>query len=146
MNEKIESRLTVREIQESDYEVLETFLFEAIHVPPGKEPYPWETIYIPEIYVYIKDFGKPDDFGMVAELKGEIIGFAGARLLAKGEIKGFGYVDEQTPELIISVLSQFRGYGVGKRMLDVLHDVLKTNGYENISLSVEKNKSGNSFV
>lgn len=42
--------------------LLKDFLYEAIFVPDGVEPPPKEVINLPELRLYIEDFGRPDDY------------------------------------------------------------------------------------
>ena len=124
----------VREIRESDYECLPEFLYQAIFIPEGMEPPPRSVINIPEIFVYIKDFGtQPGDLGVVAEQNGQIVGAAWTRI-----IPAYGHIDNTTPELAISLLPEFRGYGIGTKLMKKLFEVLRQNGYKRTSLSVQK--------
>jgi ribosomal protein S18 acetylase RimI-like enzyme len=124
----------VRAMRESDYECLPEFLYQAIYIPEGEEWPPREIINEPEIIVYIKDFGiQPGDLGVVAEQNGQIIGAAWTRI-----IPAYGHVDEDTPELAISVLPEFRGYEIGTKLMKKLFDTLRENGYKQTSLSVQK--------
>ena len=123
----------VREMQQGDYPVLEDFLYHAIYIPAGEEMPPREIIFDPEIFVYVKDFGGKDDCGVVAERDGRIIGAAWTRI-----IPGYGHVDEQTPELAISVLPEYRGTGTGTMLMEHLFDLLRKRGYRQTSLSVQQ--------
>jgi len=127
------SDLIIRQIQKEDYPLLEDFLYHAIFLPPGVEPPPREIIYEPEIYVYVKDFGGKDDCGVVAEHEGQIIGAAWTRI-----IPAYGHVDNETPELAISVLPDFRRKGIGYELMQSLFDLLSERGYKQTSLSVQK--------
>ncbi|MHC5615029.1 MAG: GNAT family N-acetyltransferase [Nostoc sp.] len=51
-----------------------------------------------------------------------------------GENKGYGYVDDRTPELAIAILPQHRNNGIGTQLLTHLLAVTKTS-YPSISLS-----------
>ena len=57
----------IREIKESEYPVLSEFLYEAIFIPEGTAKPPKSIIEQPELQVYIADFGKTDDWCLVAE-------------------------------------------------------------------------------
>jgi ribosomal protein S18 acetylase RimI-like enzyme len=50
---------------------------------------------------------------------------------------GFGFVDEQTPELTIAVVPSCRGKGYGEELLEALLAQAKRDGFEQVSLSVE---------
>jgi len=125
----------VRAMRESDHECLPEFLYQAIFIPEGVEPPSRSIINDPEIFVYIKDFGTGSgDFGVVAEQNGQIIGAAWTRI-----IPAYGHIDNETPELAISILPEFRDYGTGTKLMKKLFDVLRKNGYKQTSLSVQKN-------
>ena len=64
----------IREIKESEYPVLSDFLYEAIFIPEGTKKPSRSIIEQPELQVYIADFGKADDWCLVAEIKGKIVG------------------------------------------------------------------------
>jgi ribosomal protein S18 acetylase RimI-like enzyme len=125
--------LQIRQIKQEEYPILEEFLYNAIFLPPNAEPVPREIIFEPEIYVYVKDFGGKDDCGVVAEQDGQIIGAAWTRI-----IPAYGHIDNETPELAISVLPNFRGKGIGSEMMQTLFDLLRELGYKQTSLSVQK--------
>ena len=126
--------LIIREIRKSEYHILEDFLYHAIYIPPGEEYPPRNIIFDPEIYIYVKDFGKADDCGMVAELDGKIIGAAWTRI-----IPAYGNVDENTPELAISILPEHRGQNIGTMLMERLFETLQKRGYKRTSLSVQQN-------
>ena len=123
-----------RPIQPADYPVLEDFLYNAIYIPEGEEWPPREIIFEPEIYVYIKDFGLDTDCGVVAECDGTIVGAVWTRI-----IPAYGHLDENTPELAISVLPMYRSRGVGTMLMNLLFDLLRERGYKRTSLSVQQN-------
>ena len=125
----------VRNIEKSDYECLNEFLYQAIFIPDGEDAPPRSIINDPEIFIYIKDFGKKSsDLGIVAEQNGQIVGAAWTRI-----IPAYGHLDNNTPELAISILPAFRGYGIATKMMNQLFKLLKKNGYTQTTLSVQKN-------
>jgi ribosomal protein S18 acetylase RimI-like enzyme len=127
--------VNVREITPDDYPVLEDFLYNAIHIPPGGKWPPREIIFTPEIHIYIKDFGdKSGDCGIVAGQDGKIIGAAWTRI-----VPAYGHLDKNTPELAISVLPEYRGQGIGALLMERLFDLLRERGYKRTSLSVQQN-------
>ncbi len=131
----------VRAMGKSDYACLNEFLYQAIFIPDGEDIPPRSIINDPEIFVYVKDFGdKPGDLGVVAEQNGQIIGAAWTRI-----IRAYGHVDGNTPELAISILPEFRGYGIGTKIMHRLFKLLKENGYDKTSLSVQKDNPAVQF-
>lgn len=124
----------VRLMLNSDQVSLPEFLYQAIFLPEGVEPPSRSIINDPQIFAYIKEFGtQPGDLGVVAEQNGQVIGAAWTRI-----IPGHGYINDETPELAISILPEFRGYGIGTKLLKKLFAVLRANGYIRTSLSVQK--------
>ena len=123
-----------RKMSPHEYCLLEDFLYEAIFIPEGIEPPPYDIIYLPELYMYIEDFGsRPSDLAVVAEVDGAIVGAAWARIM-----KDYGYVDDQTPSLSISLRPNFRCQGIGTKLWQTLLDHIYKAGYHQCSLSVQK--------
>jgi ribosomal protein S18 acetylase RimI-like enzyme len=85
---------------------------------------------------YVEGWGRPSDLGVVAvdHGTGDRIGAAWLRLL-RGDKKGFGYVDDDTPELAIAVVPAHRGRGVGEGLLAELLDAARGT-FGAVSLSV----------
>lgn len=124
----------VRLMRTSDYVCLPEFLYQAIFIPEGIEPPPRSIINDPQIFAYIKDFStQSGDLGVVAEQNGHVVGAAWTRI-----ITAYGHINNETPELAISILPEFRGYGIGAKLLKKLFVVLRANGYVRTSLSVQK--------
>jgi ribosomal protein S18 acetylase RimI-like enzyme len=129
--------IKIRPIEPADYAVLDDFLYHAIYIPKGEEYPPYEIIYTPEIYIYAKDFGLDTDCGAVAEDSengGKIVGAAWTRI-----IPAYGHLDENTPELAISNLPEYRGKGIGTMLMNALFELLRERGYKRTSLSVQQN-------
>jgi ribosomal protein S18 acetylase RimI-like enzyme len=86
---------------------------------------------------YVAGWPEPSDFGVVAhDEAGTALGAAWGRLFAADDA-GYGFVDEQTPELTIGVAPSARGVGVGSRLLEALIDLAAESGFTALSLSVE---------
>jgi ribosomal protein S18 acetylase RimI-like enzyme len=125
--------VNIREIKQTEHHLLEDFLYLAIFLPPGTEPPDREIIFEPEIYVYIKDFGLDTDCGIVAEHDDKVIGTAWTRI-----IPAYGHIDDDTPELAISILPEYRGQGIGTMLMNSLFELLRERGYKRTSLSVQQ--------
>lgn len=108
--------IALRTLTLRDEPFLWEMLYHALYVPTGQPPFPREIIHQPEISRYVAGWGKPGDEGLVALCEDKPIGAAGLRLLI-GENKGYGYVDDATPELSLAVLPEYRGQGIGSLLL-----------------------------
>ena len=85
---------------------------------------------------YVVNFGRPGDAAVIAYDETGSVGAAWYRLFKANE-PGYGFVDEQTPELAIAVVPSRRGRGYGDELLRALLDQGRKDGFEQISLSVE---------
>jgi len=124
----------IRDIRQEEIPVLEDFLYEAIFIPEGVPAPPRSIIENDDLQVYVRDFGKlPDDRCLIAEVEGKIIGAAWTRIM-----DDYGHIDNQTPSLAISLYKEYRGMGIGIEMLHRLLERLRADGYQCVSLSVQK--------
>lgn len=123
----------IRKIRPDEYSILADFLYEAIFIPEGVQPPPKSIIQQPELQVYVEDFGKKDDYCLVAEADNKIIGAVWVRVM-----DDYGHIDNSTPSLAISLYKEFRGQGIGTVLLDGMLSLLKSENYEKVSLSVQK--------
>jgi len=131
-------KITIREIRKGEYSILEDMLYEAIFQKENAEPFPREIIKEPDIYIYINEFGSlPDDHCLVAEINHKIVGAVWVRII-DGNVKGFGNIDSETPEYAISLLREYRAKGYGTLLMQRMIEHLKTKGYGQTSLSVDK--------
>ncbi len=86
---------------------------------------------------YVTNWGRPGDAGLVALEGANRVGAAWYRLFP-GDEPGFGFVDESTPELTIAVVPSRRGHGFGHELMTGLLEQARKDGFEAVSLSVEK--------
>jgi len=132
------NEIVIREIREQEIEKLNEMLYEAIFQPNEQTPIPRSVLEIPEVYVYIKDFGKSkNDYCLVAESHGEIVGAVWVRILS-GNPKGYGYVDDNTPEFSISLFKEYRNKGIGTQLMLTMIKYLQERNYIQTSLNVKK--------
>ena len=120
-------------MEESDYHLLEEFIYWAIFVPPNSELPKRNIIYNPDVFIYIDNFGQENDCGVLAEADGKVIGLAWTRI-----IYAYGHIDNETPELAISVLPEYRNQSVGAKLMKKLFELLTERGYKQTSLAVQK--------
>lgn len=134
---RVKNKLSIREIQKPELAFLDEMLYEAIFIPEGEEKPPRDVLEVPEVSRYVKNFGRPGDICLVAELDGELVGAIWTRLYSKDE-KGFGFVNEKTPELSMAVKEEQRSRGIGRMLMNRMMEKLKAEGYKQVSLSVDK--------
>jgi ribosomal protein S18 acetylase RimI-like enzyme len=127
---------TIRPLSPAEQPFLREMLYHSLHMPPGRPPFPPDVVDGPELARYVASWGQPGDIGFAAVdvESGEPVGAAWLRLLTRDE-PGYGYVDDETPELGIAVLPGYRGLGIGSSLLDRL---LEAAGavYRSVCLSV----------
>ena len=123
----------IREIRKNEYSILFDFLYEAIFIPEGMDKPPKSIIEQPELQVYIEDFGKKDDWCLVAEVKGKIVGAVWVRIM-----DDYGHIDDETPSFAISLYEEYRNMGIGTALMRDMLEFLKNKGYRRTSLSVQK--------
>jgi ribosomal protein S18 acetylase RimI-like enzyme len=106
-----------------DIALLRAMLYAALFVPADAPPFALDIVDAPELMRYIADFGsQPTDRGWCAEaFSGELLGAAWVRQLSGGNA-GYGYVDDDTPELTVAVAPAHRGQGLGTALLTALVD------------------------
>ena len=127
----------IRPLTQADEPLLLEMLYHAIYVPEGQALPKPGVLNAPEIARYVSDWGQAGDggfFALDAEGK-EAIGAAWIRLL-RGDNKGFGYVDDATPELSVAVLPEYRGQGIGTALLTELLRIASVH-HDAVSLSVD---------
>jgi GNAT superfamily N-acetyltransferase len=93
---------------------------------------------------YVENWGREGDAAVIAHETGNRVGAAWFRLFSASE-PGYGFVDEQTPELSISVVPSRRKHGVGQELLDALLETARAEGHTQVSLSVEQDSPAVGF-
>ena len=126
--------MKIRPIIYSEYIFLDDFLYDAIFIPEGVTPPEKSIIQQPELQKYIADFGKDKgDYCLVAEVDKALVGAVWVRIM-----DDYGHVDDDTPSLSISVKSPYRQKGIGTALMKEMLPLLKSEGFQQVSLSVQK--------
>lgn len=127
----------IRVANENDIPFLWEMLYQSMYVPDGEKPFPRSIIHEPFISKYLEHWGnQAGDIGLIAESVNQPIGASWLRLFDEAH-KGYGYVDDETPEIGIAILKDWRGKGVGSALMRDLESYAKTYGYKNLCLSVD---------
>jgi ribosomal protein S18 acetylase RimI-like enzyme len=85
---------------------------------------------------YVEQWGRSGDTAVIEVERFQPVGAAWYRLFDAAE-PGYGFVDEQTPELTVAVVPSCRGRGYGEELLSALIDEARAAGFARLSLSVE---------
>lgn len=124
----------LRPITAEESGLLAEFLYQAIFVPEGAPAPPKSILHKLELRVYIDGFGKgPADIGLAAEVNGKAVGAAWVRIM-----HDYGHIDDDTPSFAISLYKEYRGLGIGTALMEEMLHILKSRGYKQASLAVQK--------
>ncbi len=126
--------MTIRELNPGEAPLLREFLYEAIFLPDGVEPPDREIIERPELKLYYENFGTGRaDHCLVAENDGSVVGAVWTRIM-----NDYGHVDDETPSFAISLYPDYRGHGIGTRLMREMLALLRKKGWKRASLAVQK--------
>jgi GNAT superfamily N-acetyltransferase len=109
-------------------------LVEAVYDRAGIRPSLASTLARPKIARYVTDWGRQGDAAFIAEGTGPL-GAAWYRLFTAEE-PGFGFIDDETPELSVAVVAHRRSEGIGTALLEALIERARDEGRGALSLSV----------
>jgi len=130
--------MSIRKLKNTESDFLADMLYEAIFIPEGCDPLPKKVIKDKSLSKYIENWGKDKfDIALVMEGNNQLIGAIWGRLLTD-ENKGFGYVDNTTPELSMAVKNEYRNQGIGTKLIKAIASEYQKIGVECLSLSVDK--------
>lgn len=131
---EIHEGIVIRKLGNEEHFLLKKFLYEAIFIPEGVEPPAKEIVERPELRLYYDSFGNsPADHCLVAETNGHVVGAVWTRIM-----NDYGHVDAETPSFAISLLPEYRGQGIGTRLMKEMLSLLREHGYRQASLAVQK--------
>jgi ribosomal-protein-alanine N-acetyltransferase len=84
----------------------------------------------------LKNWGRPGDRAVVAEIDGSPVGAAWYRLWTESD-HSYGFIHPDIPELGMAIVAEYRSRGYGRRLLKKLIDLADEDGYVALSLSVD---------
>lgn len=123
-----------RQIRTDEIPLLDEFLYEAIFIPDGFSAPPKSIIENEDLQVYVRDFGNQrDDRCLVAECDGKIVGAVWTRVM-----NDYGHIADGIPSLAMSLYKEYRNKGIGTELLGRMLQLLRKDGYKQVSLSVQK--------
>ncbi len=86
---------------------------------------------------YVDGWGRKGDAALVATEGGHSVGAAWYRLFTSMN-PGYGFVDNDTPELTLVVVPTRQGQGIGQQLLAAVVERAKLEGYDALSVSVHR--------
>jgi GNAT superfamily N-acetyltransferase len=123
----------LRPVDQQDARFLRDMVRHAYHWRMGDPDLP--------VFRYVQNWGRPGDSGVVASAGPNAYGAAWYRLFP-ASAPGFGFVDEETPEVTIAVVPSHRGKGTGGELLEALLERARAEGFSRLSLSAEPGQTG----
>ncbi|WP_449536313.1 N-acetyltransferase family protein [Ferdinandcohnia sp. Marseille-Q9671] len=134
--------IQVKSLEQNEDELsdfLTDMMYESIHILENKPPKE-ELLNVPHLKKYSEGWGIKGDRALIAFEDHFPVGAAWYRLYTEDQ-KGYGYVDEKTPELGIAVMKKGRGKGIGTLLMKKLIETASNDGFSSISLSVDPNNT-----
>lgn len=125
-----------RPLFSSDLSFLKEMFYISLFALPGEDAFPKDIIEKPHLARYYEHWGKEGDIGIVAMHGEQEIGAVWARFF-KADAPGYGFVKEEAPELGIAIQRDFRGQGLGRRLMEMLCEELSQKNIPAVSLSTD---------
>lgn len=120
-------------------------LYESIYIPEkvkNKE----ELLNSPSIKKYYEEWGRKGDTALIAiDENNQAVGAVWYRLFDESN-KGYGFVDNRTPELGIAVTKEARGLGIGTLLMKQIIKQALEDGYKTLSLSVDPENTSAVYI
>jgi GNAT superfamily N-acetyltransferase len=129
--------IVIRGLEPGEEPFLGEMLYAALFWRPDCERPPLEVVLAhPQGVMYHAGWGRPGDAAVVADEDGRLAGAAWYRFFTEAE-HGHGFVDEATPELALAVVEGRRGRGLGRLLMEAIHERARGEGIRRMALSVE---------
>lgn len=125
--------VTIRPLRTSNIEFLKEMVFQSLYTEG--ELFDREILKNKDIARYYENWDSKREIGFIARYKDKDIGAIWCRLLPYYD-QGYGFVDDNIPEMGISVFNEYRARGLGQILMNYLFARLKSQGVRAVSLSV----------
>jgi GNAT superfamily N-acetyltransferase len=121
-----------------DLPFLEEMLYEAGFPPWADRPPLAEAIAWPGLARFIEGWGRDGDAAVIALEDGRRVGAAWYRIYDDDAPRPPSVVDSKTPDLVIAVVPDRRGAGIGGALLEALKKKAGADGFAVLSLSASE--------
>jgi GNAT superfamily N-acetyltransferase len=129
--------MVIRDLEPAEAAFLQEMVYTALDWRAGVDLPPRELVLAhPQVVVFHEEWGRAGDTALVADVDGRLIGAVWYRFFTD-DAHGEGYVDESTPELAVAVVEEARSRGVGRCLMQRIHERARGDGIGRISLSVD---------
>lgn len=128
--------ILIRPLRTSNVEFLKEMVFQSLYT--AGELFDRQILESKEIRKYYEHWDSKKEIGFIARFKDKDIGAIWCRKFPFYD-QGFGYVDDEIPEMGIAVFPEYRGRGLGQELMDYLFTRLRHARVSAISLSVHTN-------
>lgn len=128
--------MIVRLATQADEEFLSRMFVEAVLWRPESPKVDLQVLVRdPRLAAYVDGWGGAGDVALIATVGDAPVGAAWFRLFT-ADAPGYGFVENDIPELGIAVVPEQRGKGIGRALLRQLQIEARERGYRGLSLSV----------
>ena len=125
----------IRKMRQTEYPMLKNFLYDAVIQDEEHIELPRSILDEPEQKIYLENFGNGDDDQcLCAEMRGQVVGAVWVRKMEGG----YGSLDGDTPELVVSMNKDYRGKGIGTQLVWEMLTCLRVKGHERASAFVNR--------
>lgn len=131
------SRYTTRLATLADGTLLREMLYEAAAGIGRDRPTKEQVLSTPQALSFVEGWGRPGDHGIVAECDLAPVGAAWFRIFPDDDPEG-GFVGGETPEMLIALVPEHRGKGVGGLLMTALIAKAEEEGMKSIGLNVPR--------
>jgi ribosomal protein S18 acetylase RimI-like enzyme len=128
--------VTIRPLRTSNVDFLKEMVFLSLFKESGL--FDREILETKEISKYYRNWDSKKEIGFIARYNDKDIGAIWCRKFPFFD-QGYGYVEDNIPEMGIAVYPEYRGRGLGQLLMNHLFSRLRHNGDIAISLSVHTN-------
>jgi GNAT superfamily N-acetyltransferase len=132
------SSFEIRPGEADDLPFIGEMLYEAGFPPWAERPPLADALASPPLAFFIEEWGRDGDAAVIAVEDGRPVGAAWYRVFDDAARSPWSVLDSETPDIVIAVVPDKRGAGIGGALLEALKAKAKADGFVAVSLSVSE--------